>query len=355
MQLPMPNDNCVPDNGERQVAETAAAMRISVVVPTYNAPARLRATVASVLAQTEPPHEIIVVDDGSTDDTKMVCAAFGKTIIYLPVTNGGQQRARNIGVERATGGWIAFLDHDDLWQPEYLAELAALQGAHAVDLVFCNSLIVREEAAGAVIIDHNRFTRFAPTDYWRSMGVDTTGRWSVLERYGYSQYLAFHPAQPSVTTIRKDLFLRLGGYDMQMRGSSAENFEFEIRALQFARVGLIWRPLVTITRHDSNASVDGSKMAMDLVDCLNYAQQHHALRSEHRNAVAAELQRRLPNAIDGAFTLRRFQALRDYRALLAAAPNLKTRIKCGIAQLPEPIASLCADIVERRVSPSGQS
>ena len=324
-----------------------APMRVSVVVPTYNASGRLRRTIESVLAQTMPPHEIIIVDDGSTDDTKAVCAAFGDAIIYLPLTNGGQQRARNLGVELATGEWISLLDHDDLWHPEYLAELAEFRRNHAFDLVFCNSQTVREDGTAQVIKDGNRFSEFAPEGYWRSMGADTADRWSVLERYGYAQYLAFHPAQPSVTTIRKDLFQRLGGYDVRMRGSSAENFEFEVRALRVARTGLIWRPLVTITRHAANASVDGSKMAMDLVDCLRFVQQHHDLTPPERNAVEAELQRRLPDAIDGAFTLRRFRELRDYRAMLTTVPGIKTRIKCGIAGLPRSVANLCAGTLAR--------
>ena len=128
-----------------------ALRRISVVVPTYNASARLRRTIGSVLAQTVPPHEIIIVDDGSTDDTARVCASFGNAIVYLAVENGGQQRARNIGVGRATGEWIAFLDHDDLWEPDYLAEIQAFQAGHAFDLAFCDSRTSREREDGTVI------------------------------------------------------------------------------------------------------------------------------------------------------------------------------------------------------------
>jgi hypothetical protein len=346
----MPCENSAPLDATRQASKASAPMRISVVIPTYNAPARLRATIDTVLAQTVPPHEIVIVDDGSTDDTKQVCAAFGDAIIYLAIANGGQQRARNIGVERATGEWIAFLDHDDLWHPEYLAEVTAFRDEHVFDVVFCNSLTVREEATGPVLINNSRFTEFAPAGYWQSMQADTADRWSVLQRYGYAQYLAFHPAQPSVMTIRKDLFQRLGGYDVHMRGSSAENFEFEIRALPSVRVGLIWRPLVTITRHDANASVDGSKMAMDLVDCLRLIQERHDIGPAEHSAVAAELQRRLPDAIDGAFNLRRFQELCDYRAMLAAPPDMKMRVKCGIARLPRSIARLCADALSKQAA-----
>ncbi len=321
-------------------------LSVSVVIPTYNASDRLKRTIESVLAQTAPPLEIIVVDDGSTDATGAVCAAFGDAIRYFAVTNGGQQRARNIGAERASGTWVAFLDHDDLWHPEYTAELNEFAASHAFDLALCNSRNQSEEA-GARAVTGDRFTEFAPLGYWRGMGADPGGRWSVLERYDYAGYLAFHPAQPSVMTIRKDLFQSLGGFDSRMRGSSAENFEFELRALRVARVGLIWRPLVTIVRHAGNASVDGSKMAMDVIDCLEFAREHHGLTPEETEAVASELQRRLPDAIDGAFTLRRFEAIRGYRKMAGGSTDLKTRIKYAIALLPPAVACLCADILTR--------
>jgi glycosyltransferase involved in cell wall biosynthesis len=324
-----------------------APTRISVVIPTFNASGRLKTTIESVLAQTSPPLEIIIVDDGSTDDTMQVCASFGSAITYLAVANGGQQRARNRGVDQASGDWIAFLDHDDLWHPDYLAEIRALQDRQVVDLIFCNSLSAHEQDNATVIQHGTRFTQLAPAGYWQSIDVDTECQWSVLPRYDYARFLAFHPVQPSVLTIRNDTFQRLGGFDPRMRGISAENFEFELRAIRLARVGLIWRPLVTITRHPGNASVDGSKMAMDVITCLKFAQENHDLTAVERHAVEAELQRRLPDAIDGAFTLRRFQALRDYRAMLATPPDMKARIKFGVARLPRSVANICAGALAR--------
>ncbi len=323
-------------------------MRVSVVVPTYNAADRLKTTIESVLAQITPPLEIIIIDDGSTDHTRLVCARFGDAIRYRAVENGGQQRARNIGTALAQGEWIAFLDHDDLWHPDYLTELREFHDRHTFDLVFCNSRTLREQETGSVMRDSTRFMELAPAGYWRGMAVETTDRWSVLERYDYARFLAFHPVQPSVLTIRAELYHRLGGFNPLMRGSSAEDFEFELRAIRSARVGLIWRPLVTVTRHAGNASVDGSKMAMDRADCLRFALEHHDPGPPERLALEAELQRRLPEAMDGAFTLRRFQALREYRAMLATSPGTKTRIKCGIARLPLPVAKICADVLDRR-------
>lgn len=97
--------------------------RVSVIVPTYNYGRFLAETLDSVFRQTVPAHEVIVVDDGSTDDTPAVAARYGERVVYLRQPNRGVAAARNAGVDRATGDWLAFLDADDLWEPDFLARV----------------------------------------------------------------------------------------------------------------------------------------------------------------------------------------------------------------------------------------
>ena len=102
-------------------------MRVSVVIPTYNSGPLVVEAVASVLSQTRSADEIIVVDDGSTDDTAERLAAFGPRVRYIWEENGGVSAARNRGVDEAAGDWIAFLDADDVWHPRKLEiQLGAL-------------------------------------------------------------------------------------------------------------------------------------------------------------------------------------------------------------------------------------
>lgn len=97
---------------------------ISVVIPTYNSGARLKQTLDSALNQTCAPLEIIVVDDGSTDGTPAwVRAHYGARVRLIEQRNGGVARARNAGWRAATGEWIAFLDHDDVWHRDKLERL----------------------------------------------------------------------------------------------------------------------------------------------------------------------------------------------------------------------------------------
>ena len=93
---------------------------VSVVIPCYNAAAYLRETLDSALGQTHPPLEVIVVDDGSTDDSAAIAQSYGPPVRVIRQENQGESVARNRGIDEAKGDWIAFLDADDLWKPTKL-------------------------------------------------------------------------------------------------------------------------------------------------------------------------------------------------------------------------------------------
>ena len=106
---------------------------VSVIIPTYNRADCITKAIDSVLAQTYKNYEIIIVDDGSTDDTKQVLQAYieRRDIDYMYKENAGCATARNAGIHKAHGEWIAFLDSDDRWHPEYLeCQLKCLEYVH---------------------------------------------------------------------------------------------------------------------------------------------------------------------------------------------------------------------------------
>jgi len=100
--------------------------RISVVIPTYNLAAYIGRAIHSVLAQTRPADEIIIVDDGSDDGTADIITSYGVAVRYIVQENAGASAARNAGITAARYEWIAFLDGDDEWLPEKLARQTAL-------------------------------------------------------------------------------------------------------------------------------------------------------------------------------------------------------------------------------------
>ena len=99
--------------------------RISTIIPLYNGATYIEAALRSVMRQTLPPNEVIVVDDGSTDNGAEIVRRLAAEypITLLSKANGGQSSARNFGAVHATGDLIALLDQDDIWYPDHLAEL----------------------------------------------------------------------------------------------------------------------------------------------------------------------------------------------------------------------------------------
>src|SRR4030095_4422896 len=102
---------------------------ISVVIPTFNRAGVVKRALESALRQSLPPAQIIVIDDGSTDDTREVLGGYGDTIEYVRQENAGASVARNRGIALARHPWIAFLDSDDYWLPDHLARPAGRIGA----------------------------------------------------------------------------------------------------------------------------------------------------------------------------------------------------------------------------------
>jgi glycosyltransferase involved in cell wall biosynthesis len=119
--------------------------RISVVIPVRNAGAYLAAALDSVLLQTRPADEILVIDDGSDDETPAVIERYRASIRALGCPGLGASAARNLGLEKATGDWVAFLDADDTWLPEKLERQLECLAAHpGCELVFSDAHVLDE-------------------------------------------------------------------------------------------------------------------------------------------------------------------------------------------------------------------
>ncbi len=112
---------------------------ISVIIPTYNRAHCITRALDSVLAQSVTPHEIIIIDDASRDDTSAVLARYDDRIRYIRLEmNAGASAARNHGIAAAKGEWIAFLDSDDAWRPEKLARQFAFMAEYGSNVCCTN-------------------------------------------------------------------------------------------------------------------------------------------------------------------------------------------------------------------------
>lgn len=111
-------------------------MKISVVIPTFNSAAVIGPTIESVLCQTRAPDEILVLDDGSTDETLSILHSYKAKVSVLQQQNCGVANARNVLCRQASGDIVAFLDHDDLWHPRYLEVQSRSCQAHPEGVAF---------------------------------------------------------------------------------------------------------------------------------------------------------------------------------------------------------------------------
>jgi len=126
---------------------------ISAIIPAYNAADTITRTLKSILDQTVPPHEIIVVDDGSQDNTCEVVRALGDRVTLISQENGGPSAARNTGIKAATGDWLAFLDSDDAWLPTKLErQIPHLSDEYAI--VDCYEVDGADEHDFELTFDH---------------------------------------------------------------------------------------------------------------------------------------------------------------------------------------------------------
>jgi glycosyltransferase involved in cell wall biosynthesis len=213
--------------------------KVSVVIPTYNRAANVRKGIESVLAQTFTDFEVIVVDDGSSDDTgKILGQIFGDRIRYYTQTNQGASVARNKGIEEARGEWIAFLDSDDLWEPDKLEwQFKALEqfgpqcgGCYTDVRIFNHS-------------ETRTFFQMAEDSYRHegAMGVNTDVLRLLVRPGGAGMVVCL-----SSFLARADMVRRTGGLDPKLLYS--QDSEFMFRLAMLTGICYVNRPLVRFDR-----------------------------------------------------------------------------------------------------------
>ena len=111
---------------------------VSVIIPTYNRGYALHRTIETVINQTYKNLEIIIVDDGSTDDTKNIVSVFGNKLLYIQKVHSGQSETRNVGFQYSKGEIIAPLDSDDTWNEDFLEKSVAYMLENQLDMFFSN-------------------------------------------------------------------------------------------------------------------------------------------------------------------------------------------------------------------------
>lgn len=216
---------------------------ISVIMPVYNGVQYLRVAIDSVIAQTLPPAEMFLIDDGSTDGSKALLQTiempFPKYI--LQQENKRQSAARNLGASKAIGKYLAFLDHDDIWYPQHLEKLVAPLEDDS-RLGWSYSDIDEMDSGGGLISLNvlgglNPFVQHPKTNIFNMLGADM---------------FIF----PSAAVVRRDAFLAIGGFDERLSG-----YEDDDLFLRMFRAGwmnvFLPESLVRYRRHPMSSAFSG--------------------------------------------------------------------------------------------------
>jgi GT2 family glycosyltransferase len=274
---------------------------VSVVVPTFNRSGLLCRAVESALRQTYANMEVVVVDDGSTDDTPAVVKdRYGtdSRVKYLRVNNGGVSRARNIGIANSTGDFVGFLDSDDYWLPwKTELQLQCLQRVPGAGMIWTDMNAVDD--TGTVI--HERYLRKMYTVHdelvaegiplfsdahsltARELGIqDLSAEFTLSHGEIFSQMIVGSVVHTSTTLLRRERLNKVRGFREDLK-ISGEDYDFHLRTCREGVVAFVDIPTIgyTVGRSDqltaSAMSVHIAKNSLRTLEPI-LAESRHLVR-----------------------------------------------------------------------------
>jgi len=224
---------------------------ITVVIPTYNRVTFLKDAIDSVLAQTFLDFELIVVDDGSTDDTPKLLSSYNNKVRVITQTNQGPSAARNRGIEAAKSEWIAFLDSDDVWKPDKLKKQVQFITDNP-DIKICQT-----------------------EEVWIRNGkrVNPRKKHEMHSGWIYEKCLPLCIVSPSSVMIHQDVFEKAGLFDETML--ACEDYDLWLRVTPHYPVFLVREQLIVKQGgHD-----DQQSRTIESLDCLRIKAMVKSLES----------------------------------------------------------------------------
>lgn len=231
---------------------------ISVIIPAYNSEKHIEEAIESLFAQSLPVKEIIVIDDGSTDGTASLVKKHGERVSYYFQENRGLAAARNTGIRKSTGYYLAFLDADDLYLPEKIEVQKRFLDDHPdIDMVFSDF-----EYFGGTLL-----RRPIPESF-------KTGKGDIfLDLFRYNCI-----AIPTVL-IRRDCFEEVGFFDELLR--AVEDYDLWLRLIKSKKIGYIDRVLAKVRLHPENMSKDAELMCEFEIKVMHKALRDNPYMEDH--------------------------------------------------------------------------
>lgn len=254
--------NASPTPGDSDV-------RVSVIIPVYGTAPFVPAALDSVLAQTYTRYEIVVVNDGSPDTPLLeeLLRPYRGRIVYLSQQNRGSSAARNAGISAARGEYVAILDSDDYWHPEYLeAQMGVLETDHGIDVVYPDAF------------------RFAPDG---TMTKQFSKQHPVGGEITFGRVLARECEVYGGAAGRKESFVRAGLYDESL--ATGEDFDLWLRILRGGgRIVYNDRVLAYYRERPGSLTSDGGGLLRNMITLLDRLEAKLELTAEERRVVARQ-------------------------------------------------------------------
>ncbi len=273
-------------------------MKISVIIPTFNRAGLLKRALQSVLKQSLPVDEIIVVDDGSEDGTAELVRKSFPQIQYLCQPNHGVSAARNAGIRKAKSDWIALLDSDDEWLPRKIEkQVEALQSIPSFRLCHTDEIWIRNGR------------RVNPMKKHRKYGGDI-----------FEHCLPLCVISPSSVMIHKSIFKKYGTFDEQL--PVCEDYDMWLRICAFEPVLFLNEKLIIkYGGHDDQLSHTFWGMDRFRIQALEKIIAHPQLTEEKKRIATAMLRRKLEIYINGAEKRNKKDEAARYRKKLDQLPE----------------------------------
>jgi glycosyltransferase involved in cell wall biosynthesis len=304
---------------------------ISVIVPAYNRGGLIVSTLDSILSQSDRPAEVVVVDDGSTDDTEAVVRRYGNGVRYLRIENSGPPCARNVGVAATTAPWIAFCDSDDLWHPDKLSfQVRLFERAPDVKYCFTDCKTVENGAW----TNETKFDSLPP-GYWDLAQRKIDTNLFVVEESMFERLLLRQPIFPSTVMMKRSFFESVGGWQEMLGRNPAEDVEFHLRCVSQKHIGVVSVPLVGIRKHTSNFSGNSLRSASGTIEMLRFVLKNNPTAKDCARVIEEQIIIRSAHAAETAFAVGDLERMRK---LLDAVPpsqrSWRLHLKNLIAHCP---------------------
>lgn len=277
---------------------------VSVVIPSYNRAHSISETLESVFSQTYPNVEILVVDDGSTDNTRAVIESIDNPALkYIYQENKGASGARNTGIDNSSGEYIAFLDSDDLWLPSKLEEqVAFMEKNNECALVLCECDI----HDNGKFIENSSFAKRYPNN-----------------KDFFESFLKHMVITCSIMFFRKDMLNRIGYFDEDLK--TAEDKDLVLRTASQFEVKVLPSTLVKYQKGpDSLSQIVASGNTVKVLEKIS---TYSSERSEkHSNLIKTEINKKLLKTAEDLIWAKAYRPAREtIKKLNKHDPSIKSK------------------------------